>query len=1009
MKGDIERLKSLFSSLSRIFVEQEIFLSVGCEVQKVPLSRLSGRFGDQEYLSENLDEQIIYYELLKKSVESEKLLKTLAEMVDNFEKRYKVDDEEKQDEGGALDDEEKQHETSVLELKKHERIVLELWLEELQEAVFNTEDLVDKIHTEALRHKLDGQLSEKMEDIRRFIESLVKAGQLSEKMEDIRRCIESYVKAGDVLGLAGRTYKIEQLESQRQPLDPTDYIYFVDESEVFGMDCDKEEIIKFLLSDDANDKQLPVISIVGNGRIGKTTLARLVYNEQRVSHHFDRKAWVDVPDDFNRVTESILKFLNSQYKDLKGKYHSLDILELDQLGFELQNYLQGKRFLLVLDGAKQIPSSKGWEALRSAFKFAANGSRIIVTTRNKVIASTKYAVRTYYMEPLSEEKCWLIFAKFAFGDQNPTSDTQLEVIGKEIVQMCHGLPSSVRILGYLLRFKLQQEEWEAILKRLKPSSDSREDSRENANVVPNLILPEDLDLKRCLAYCSIFPPDYKFEVEKLVLLCMAEGFLKPHSIWETVKEVSNIIELGPFFQKSSRNESSFQMCMNNLAAYVSTRYCFRLEDNHPSQIPLNTRYLSLVGGKYENSVIFEAIDRAKRLRTFLPLDHESRHLRATELQNLLSKLQFLRVLSLSHYHITEIPDSIGNLEHLRYIDLSHTPIKRLPESVCELYNLMSLILSNCHSLTELPENTSNLVNLLNLDVSGSGLNEMPKGMRKLRNLKLLPCFVVGKKSGSLIELKDINCLEGTLHILKLQNVTSENVAHGTPLVDKRSIEELVLEWDENTADPENARKVLAGLRPSYSLKRLTINFYCSPKFPSWLDGKEIFNEMVFLRLSNCNSCSTLPSLEKLSKLRVLIIECMDAVEEVGPDFCEKPPTWMHRGFKYLERLTFEGMSKWTKWVPTNVLPRLQQLCIRRCPRLRGNLPKELPLVERVEISESQELVTALTTEASLNNLHYREKIVFISDDKVTSFTSEGATGSSSLMIEGILFVTSFVG
>ena len=64
------------------------------------------------------------------------------------------------------------------------------------------------------------------------------------------------------------------------------------------------------------------------------------------------------------------------------------------------------------------------------------------------------------------------------------------------------------------------------------------------------------------------------------------------------------------------------------------------------------------------------------------------------------------------------------------------------------------------------------------------------------------------------------------------------------------------------------------------------------------------------------------------------------------------------------------------------------------------MPKELPLVERVEISESQELVTALTTEASLNNLHYREKIVFISDDKVTSFTSEGAAGSSLLMIEG---------
>ena len=232
--------------------------------------------------------------------------------------------------------------------------------------------------------------------------------------------------------------------------------------------------------------------------------------------------------------------------------------------------------------------------------------------------------------------------------------------------MCHGLPSSVRILGSLLRFKLQQEEGEAILKRLKPSSDSRE----NVNFVPNFGLLE--GLKRCLAYCYIFPPDYEFEMEKLVLLCMAEGFLKPQPITVRGASSSTNNELKPFFQKSSRNESSFRMCMNNLADYGSTRYCFRLEDNHPSQIPLNTRYLSLVGGKYENSVIFEAIDRAKLLRTFLPLDHESRHLCATEPQNLLSKLQFLQVLSLSLYHITEIPDSIGNLEHLRYIDHSHT-------------------------------------------------------------------------------------------------------------------------------------------------------------------------------------------------------------------------------------------------------------------------------------------------------------------------------------------------
>ncbi|KAL0007025.1 hypothetical protein SO802_008527 [Lithocarpus litseifolius] len=110
----------------------------------------------------------------------------------------------------------------------------------------------------------------------------------------------------------------DMMESHTQPLDPTKYIYFVDDqSEVFDRDCDKQEIIKLLLPDNASDKQLSVISIEGNGRIGKTTLARLVYNDQRVSHHFHLKAWVGVPDDFDSVTRSILKFFTLQYKDLK--------------------------------------------------------------------------------------------------------------------------------------------------------------------------------------------------------------------------------------------------------------------------------------------------------------------------------------------------------------------------------------------------------------------------------------------------------------------------------------------------------------------------------------------------------------------------------------------------------------------------------------------------------------------------------------------------------------------
>ena len=144
--------------------------------------------------------------------------------------------------------------------------------------------------------------------------------------------------------------------------------------------------------------------------------------------------------------------------------------------------------------------------------------------------------------------------------------------------------------------------------------------------------------------------------------------------------------------------------ISHLATLVSGKFCFRLEYGDTSGMNGWTWHLSLFKCKYDCLMIFEAIDKAKFIRTFLSLDHESSHFRNIKLHNLLSKLQFLWVLSLSHHLITELPISISKLKHLRYMDLSHTAIKILPKTICALYNLQTLILSNCHYLTKLLKN-----------------------------------------------------------------------------------------------------------------------------------------------------------------------------------------------------------------------------------------------------------------------------------------------------------------
>ena len=101
------------------------------------------------------------------------------------------------------------------------------------------------------------------------------------------------------------------------------------------------------------------------------------------------------------------------------------------------------------------------------------------------------------------------------------------------------------------------------------------------------------------------------------------------------------------------------------------------------------------------------------------------------------------------------------------------------------------------------------------------------------------------------------------------------------------------------------------------------------------------------------------------------------------------------------------MLEWEEWIslelPGGEFPCLQELCIQRCPKLKGNLPKQFPSIKKFEILDSQELVSTLLTEASSHKwrLHYHDKILFRSDDKAVSFpkqrtvfTHEGAAESS---------------
>ncbi|XP_059633101.1 putative disease resistance RPP13-like protein 1 [Cornus florida] len=799
------------------------------------------------------------------------------------------------------------------------------------------------------------------------------------KIENVIEKLEYIAKQKDVLGLKNDGEGKFGV-SQRTPTTP-----HLIESHVYGRDGDKEEIIKLLLADDEMDNTDPfcVIPILGMGGIGKTTLAQTVYNDKRMDECFDVKAWACVSDDFNvmNVTKALLESATNK---------PCDTMNLELLQSSLKDKLSKKKFLIVLDDVWN-ENYDNWHVLLLPFMVGAKRSKIIVTTRNEEVLSVTNTLPPYCLKEMSDNACWLLFLHHAFGNRKPDVFPSLKPIGRQIVNKCKGLPLAAKTLGGLLGSKLDTDYWYKILNSnlwdLPP--------KKNA-ILPALRLSYHhlpTNLKRCFAYCSIFPKDYEFDRKSLVLLWMAEGFVQQIEKVKRMEEVADgyFAELlsRSLFQESTQSKARYVMhdLINDLAQFVSRKMCMRLEDkeekNKQHEIFEKGHHFSYIRTKYDVFKKFESLYEVRRLRTFLPLASslggEFCYLTKKVVHDLLPKSSFLRVLSLSGYCINELPDSIGNLKHLRYLDLSHTEINSLPRSVSTLYNLQTLLLCECIHLTELPMDMGNLINLRHLDISGSGIREMPLQIDNLRSLHTLPEFIVGSDSGSGIgKLRNLVHLQGRLSISRLENVANAWEARRANLKDKQDLNELMVEWSNNFDELRNESvemDVLEMLQPHQKLEKITVKCYRGTRFASWL-GNPSFYKLVSLSFVDCERCMFLPPLGQLPSLKKLLIKGMNGVKSVGPEFYGYGLSSV-RPFPSLELLCFEEMPEWEDWSSFGGenfegFPSLRELYIERCPKLQRELPNHLPSLTKLVIHESEQLTSSLPRLPLLHELELKE-------------------------------------
>jgi len=842
------------------------------------------------------------------------------------------------------------HVLEEAETKQYQSSYVKKWLGDLKHVVYEADQLLDEIATYTPHKKLKVDSQPSTSKVFDFFSSFT--NPFESRIKELLEKLEFLAKQKDVLGLKQDICASNDGEVSWKALKRLPTTSLVDESSIYGRDGDKEEVTKFLLSDIDGGDRAPIISIVGLGGMGKTTLAQLVYNNNMIQKQFELKAWVYVSETFNVVglTKAILRSFHS----------SADGEDLNLLQHQLQQRLTSKKYLLVLDDVWN-GSAECWERLLLPFNNGSTGSKIVVTTRDKEVASIMKSTKLLNLRQLKKSECWSMFVRHAFHGTNASEYPNLESIGKKIVEKCGGLPLAVKAIGNLLRRKFSQREW---VKILETDLWCISEGDSNINSVLRLSfhhLPS--NLKRCFSYCSIFPKGYIFCKAELIKLWMAEGLLKCCRIDKTEEELGNEffddLESVSFFQRSGYVDYKYFVMhdlVNDLAKSVSGEFCLRIEGDWEQDIPERTRHIWCSLELKDGDKISQQIYQVKGLRSLMArAGYGGQRFRIcnTVQYDLFSRLKYLRMLSLRFCNLKKLADEISNLKLLRYLDLSRTGLTSLPDSICMLYNLETLILIHC-PLTEFPLEFYKLVSLRHLILKGTRIKKMPEHIGRLHHLQTLTDFVVGDQKGSDIkELEKLNHLQGTLRISGLENVIDRVDAVTANLQSKKYLDELRMMFSYGK---EIDVFVLEALQPNINLNKLDIVGYCGNSFPNWIRDSHLPN-LVSLKLTECKFCSRMPPLGQLFSLKELSISGCHGVDSIGEEFYGNNSS--NVVFRSLEILRFAKMSEWTDWLCVKGFPLLKELSIRYCPKLKQTLPQHLPSLQKLTISDCQELEASI--------------------------------------------------
>ncbi|XP_078168653.1 putative disease resistance protein RGA3 isoform X2 [Carex rostrata] len=741
-------------------------------------------------------------------------------------------------------------------------------------------------------------------------------------------------------------------------------------------------------------QNVSVLSIVGMGGIGKTTLAQMVCNNKTIKSYFNLIMWVCVSDNFNkeRLTKEMIESATKK---------ECNVTNLNALQEALQTELNSKKFLLVLDDVW----SKDWQHLLAPMEGASEGSVVLVTTRSpecvKISGTSIGSRKVINLEGLEEHIFWDFFKSCAFDSvaESNNINPDLKAIGKEICKMLKGSPLAAITIGGTLKNNSGVEHWTNI-----KNSKMWELQNEEHDILPVLQLSYQYlptNLKKCFSFCSLYPKDFRFTQCELTKFWMMQGFIEPLDNEKETRTQANVyfVELlrRGFFQALGPETYVIHDLMHDVCLSITKDECFCLDNGHSEQkVSLDIRHASV----FEKRLSLKEQKELCKYHKLLSLKIDPNNCCITGIETSCNVFKHIRSLSLARCGIRKLPENIGNLKHLLFLDISGTYVKTLPESFCNLYSLQYLNMMDCPKIECFPEGFYKLVNLqlFYLAVEMVSLVERFENIVKaiqLYNLKL------SLSNNMKIEiLKDLVQLSGSLCITKLQYVPSKEAAQKAQLSNKTLINRLVLEWSMNCDignEGEDYYEVLDGLCPNHKLKELKMSCYRGRNLsPSWLK-EEFLPNLTEVEFQYCMNVSTISHLPRF--ITKLVIHWLYQLENLQnllePNHL---PALNHIEVKdcyNLELLSVELFGGFAS---------LEKLIIAECPKLRSPNAMVLPpSVKYLELGNCGDLEKSIPS--CLQNLASLETLNIRSCYSLESIPAEVTSNLKSLSKLQLMYCT----